>query len=518
MTDQQVHVRPGTPAAWRRRWTLIVSCLGVGLVMASMAALYTALPEIATVTGATQGQLTWMVDGYTLVLAALLLPAGALGDRYGRRGMLIAGLVVFCAGSVLALSMHDPMWVIVARMISGVGAALVMPSTLSILTSVFPPEHWGRAVGIWAAVAGSGGVIGLVGSGLLLRFWSWSSVFVVLAAVAAALAVAAIAMPGSREPDHPRIDLPGSVTSAATVGLLVYGLTEAPEYGWRAPLTIALLAGAVVAGVLFVVIELRTTRPLLPVRLFAHRAFSTGVFSLMLQFLVTFALALLMVQYLQLVLGYSPLRSTLAVAPMAVPLLPLAVIAPTLMRWVGLRWLTVAGLAAMAVSLYLLTRLDPHTGYGAIVLPLALAGGGIGLCATPATAVIIGTTPTAKHGVAAAVNDAAREIGAAIGIAVSGGVLAAGYHHRIQAILPGLPEQVRGPVGDSLAGALAVSAHAGPTAAPLTAAAIDAFMHGIHQAMAALAIVAAFGVVATLAAPDTRHAERLADPEPGAGR
>ncbi|MQY25712.1 MFS transporter [Nocardia aurantia] len=511
MTDQRVLERPATLSAWQRRWTLIVSCLGVGLVMASMAALYTALPQIATATGATQSQLTWMVDGYTLILAALLLPAGALGDRYGRRGMLIAGLTVFSAGSILALTVHEPMWVIVARMISGIGAALVMPSTLSILTGVFPPEHWGRAVGVWAAVAGSGGVIGLVGSGVLLRYWSWPSIFVVLAAVAAVLAVAALAMPGSREPDHPRIDLPGSVTSAAAIGLLVYGLTEAPEYGWRAPQTIALLAGAAVAGAVFVIVELRTTRPLLPVRLFAHRAFSTGVTSLMLQFVVTFGLALILVQYLQLVLGYSPLRSTLAVAPMAGPLLPLAVIAPMLMRWIGLRWMTVTGLATMSAGLFLLLRLHPDTHYSAIVLPLALVGAGIGLCATPATAVIIGTTPTAKHGVAAAVNDAARELGAAIGIAMSGGVLAAGYHHRIQPALPGLPEQIRGPVGDSLAGALAVTAQAGPEGRPLTAAAIDAFMHGIHQSVLALAIVATVGAVVTLASPDTRHVDRLTE-------
>ncbi|WP_422630041.1 MFS transporter, partial [Rhodococcus sp. (in: high G+C Gram-positive bacteria)] len=203
---------PGTDtveiARWTRAqwWMLAVSCLAVALVVAAMAALYSALPQIALATGATQAQLTWIVDGYTLVLACLVLPAGAVGDRYGRRVVLVVGLVVFAAASALPLLLSDPAWLIATRALAGAGAALVMPSTLSILTAGFAPAHRGRAVGIWAGVAGSGAILGILGAGVLLERWSWLSVFVGLTVAGAVLAGLACTIAESRQREHPQVD------------------------------------------------------------------------------------------------------------------------------------------------------------------------------------------------------------------------------------------------------------------------------------------------------------------------
>jgi EmrB/QacA subfamily drug resistance transporter len=475
----------------RQRWTLAVSCAAVALVVASMAALYAALPDIAVATGATQGQLTWVIDGYTLALACLVLTGGALGDRYGRRAALVVGLVVFCAGSVIPVLVHDPVWLICGRAISGVGAALVMPSTLSILTAGFPAAQWGRAVGIWAGVAGVGALVGLLGSGLLLQVSSWTAIFLALTVTGAVVAMAALTVPESHEHDRPRMDTAGAIVSAVAVGLLVAGVIEAPERGWLSPVTLGLLVGGVLAAAAFVVLEPRGDHPLLPVRLFGDRTFATGVVSLTLQYLGCFGLFLLLQQYLQLILGYTAMRAAVAVAPMAVPLLPLCVLASRMTARLGLRVMTVSGLAVFAVGLFLMSRLGVHAGYLDVLWAVVIVGAGLGLCTAPATSAIITSTPAAKHGVASAVNDATREIGAAVGIAIAGSVLAAGYRSTIDPALPGLPDPVRGPVSDSPAAALAVADHAGPGAGQLADLARTAFVHGHQQATLVLSAVMA---------------------------
>ncbi|WP_067814804.1 MFS transporter [Nocardia inohanensis] len=501
MTAPHTDIHSAPPSARALRWTLTVSCAAVALVIASMAALYTALPQIAVSTGATQAQLTWVVDGYTLALACLVLPGGALGDRYGRRGVLIAGLVVFCLGAALPLLLRDPLWLIAARAVSGAGAALVMPSTLSMLTAGFPEHLRSRAIGLWAGVAGAGGGAGLLGSGLIMQRWDWPAIFIGLAAGAAVLAVAAVRIPESRDYTRPRIDFAGAATSAAAVGLFVAAITEAPHRSWLDPLTLGLCGGASVALGLFVLAELRVSHPLLPIRLFARRGFSSGIVSLTLQFLVTFGVFLLLVQHLQLILGYSPLKSAAALIPMMLPVVTLAIVAPWLTDRLGLRLMTCTGMSILAAGLALMTRITVHTGYLGVLWPMLISGIGLGLCATPATAAIVADTPVEKHGVAAAVNDATREIGAAIGIALAGSLLAAGYRDRIRPALPRLPEAVREPVADSLAAALAVADHAGPAARPLADFAKESFVHGNTRATLVLAVIAAAGAVLALAAP-----------------
>lgn len=513
---------PGTDtveiARWTRAqwWMLTVSCLAVALVVAAMAALYSALPQIAVATGATQAQLTWIVDGYTLVLACLVLPAGAIGDRYGRRAVLVAGLVVFAAASALPLLLSDPAWLIAARALAGAGAALVMPSTLSILTAGFPPAHRGRAVGVWAGVAGSGAVLGILGAGLLLERWSWLSVFVGLTVAGAVLAALACTIAESRQREHPPVDWVGAGAVAVAVAAIVFAAIEIPARGWADPLVAATAGIGVAAAVAFVVVELRSAAPLLDVRLFTRRGFGPGSLSVTIQFLVTFGVFLLLVQYLQLIFGYGPLASALALAPMVVPLVAISVIAPWLSSLVGLRVMTVVGLLTIAAGLVLVSRLTLAAHYLDLLWPLLIMSAGLGLCTAPATYAIVADTPEAKHGVAAAVNDAAREIGAAIGIAVAGSVLAAGYTHHIAPALSRLPEPARGPVADSLAAALQVADQAGPVAAPLAEFAKAAFVRGSGQAALTLAALTTIGaiVLAFLAPGPTTRRFRTPRPHP----
>ncbi|WP_280382488.1 MFS transporter [Nocardia wallacei] len=512
---------PGTDtveiARWTRAewWMLTVSCLAVALVVAAMAALYSALPQIAVATGATQAQLTWIVDGYTLVLACLVLPAGAVGDRYGRRVVLVAGLAVFAAASALPLLLDEPLWLIAGRALAGAGAALVMPSTLSILTAGFTPALRGRAVGIWAGVAGSGGVLGILGAGVLLERWSWPSVFVGLTVAGTVLAMLACTIAESRQREHPPVDWIGAVAVAVAVAAIVFAAIEVPARGWADPL-VAITAGVgATASVVFVVVELRSAAPLLDVRLFARRGFGAGSLSVTIQFLVTFGVFLLLVQYLQLILGYGPLASALGLAPMAVPLVVISVFAPWLSSRVGLRVMTVTGLLTIAAGLVEVSRLTVAAHYLDLLWPLLIMSAGLGLCTAPATYAIVADTPEAKHGVAAAVNDAAREIGAAIGIAVAGSVLAAGYTHHIAPALPRLPEPARGPVADSPAAALEVADQAGPVARPLAEFAKTAFVHGSGQAALALAALTTAGaIVLAILAPGRTPRPHTSTPSP----
>ena len=490
-----------TRAEW---WMLTVSCLAVALVVAAMAALYSALPEIAVETGATQAQLTWIVDGYTLVLACLVLPAGAIGDRYGRRAVLVIGLAIFTMASALPLLLSDPAWLIAARAIAGAGAALVMPSTLSILTAGFAAVHRGRAVGVWAGVAGSGAVLGILGAGVLLERWSWVSVFVGLTAAGALLAALACTIAESSQHDHPPVDWVGAAAAAVAVAGIVFATIEFPARGWADSIVLASAGAGILATAFFILIELRSSAPLLDVRLFAKRGFSAGSLSVAIQFLVTFGVFLLLVQYLQLILGYGPLASALGLVPMTVPLIVISVIAPRLSQRFGLRVMTVAGLVTIAVGLMLVSRMTVDARYLDLLWPLLIMSAGLGLCTAPATYAIIAETPESKHGVAAAVNDAAREIGAAMGIAVAGSVLAAGYTRHIQPALPQLPEPARGPVSDSLAAALEIAAQAGPMAQPLVDYAKEAFVNGSSQATLTLAILtAAAAVLLAILAPGT---------------
>ena len=502
--------------AGRRRWLLFVNMVAVSLVVATMSALYTSLPDIAVAIGATQAELTWIVDSYTLALAGLVLTAGALGDRFGRRATLIVGLALFTVSSMLPLWLDSPLWLIILRAVAGVGAAFVMPSTLSLLTASFPPERRGTAVGTWAGFAGIGGIVGLVGSGLMLQVWSWKSIFVVNSVIGLLVLVAAFTIGESVAARHGRPDVLGAIFSALAVGGVVFGLIEGAQTSFSEPLVVVALVVSAVSVVAFVLVELRAPDPLLDVRYFRRRGFSAGSVSVALQFLVTFGFFLLIVQYLQLIQGYDALGAAMALAPMVVPVMLLSLIAPRLTGIVGLRFMSVVGVGGIAVGMILLSRLDVDSGYWDILWPLFIAAAGLGLSTAPATSAIVSDIPVDEQGVAAAVNDAMREVGAAIGIAIGGSILAGRYAADIVSVLPGVPEAGRQAVESSFAGAVEFGAVAGPAAQPLVDAAAEIFTAGLSDALFALGLVAAGAAVLLLFIAPGREYVAQGDPA-GAG-
>lgn len=490
----------------RRRWLLFVNIVAVSLVVATMSALYTSLPDIAVATGATQAQLTWIIDSYTLALAALVLTAGALGDRFGRRATLIVGLVLFTAASALPIWLDSPLWVIALRAVAGVGAAFVMPSTLSLLTASFPSERRGTAVGMWAGFAGIGGIVGLLSSGLMLQIWSWKSIFVVYSVVGLLVLLTAFTIGESVASRHGRPDVLGSVFSALAVGGVVFGLIEGAHTSFGEPLVVVALVAAVVSLIGFVLVELRATDPLLDVRYFRRRGFTTGSVAVGMQFLTIFGFFLLMVQYLQLVKGYDALSASLALAPMVIPVMVFSLLSPRITARVGLRVVTVVGLAAIATGMVLLSRLGVDSTYWEILWPLLVASVGLGVSTAPATSAIVSDISVDEQGVAAAVNDAMREVGAAIGIAISGSILAGSYATGIVDVLPGVPESGRQAVESSFAGAVEYVTIAGPALQGIVDAAAEVFATGISDAMFALGMVAAGAAVLLLfVAPGRRY-------------
>src|SRR5262245_14474029 len=348
----------------RRKAVLRVMCLALMMVVAAVASLNMALPGIARDTGATQTQLQWIVDAYALAFAALLLPAGALGDRIGRRPVLLFGLGLYGGASLIALFAHSATQLIALRVLMGIGAAFVMPVTLSVITTVFPPEERGKAVGTWVGVAAGGGVLGLLTSGVLLEWLSWPSVFalnVVLATLALLGTIAVV--PATREAVAPRLDPVGTLLSVGALGALVYGIIEAPERGWTAPVTLATIGGAIIGVVAFVAWELRRTSPMLDPRNFLRRGFGAGSLSITVQFFATFGFLFLALPYLQLVQGLSPLRAAAALLPMALVVIPLSRVAPRIAARVGVRVAGAAGLASMAVGFTVFATLDVGSSY-----------------------------------------------------------------------------------------------------------------------------------------------------------
>ena len=409
----------------QRRQILVVMCVALATVVSAVSSLNVALPDLARDTGATPTQLQWVVDAYALVFAGLLLFAGALGDRYGRRRVLLGGLAVFGLGALAATTIDDPNALIAVRAFMGLGAALIMPTTLSIITSTFPPGERDRAVGTWAGVAGGSALLGLLVSGTLLEFASWPSVFVLNIVLALIAGLGTLRFVPAREDREPTaLDLGGAVLSALALFALVWAFIEAPQRGWTDALIVGGFAAAIVLGIAFVVWELRRDEPLLDPRLFRLRGFSAGSLSVFVQFFAAFGLIFVLLQFLQLVLDYSPLQAGAALAPMALMMIAVAPRVPRLVERVGVRPVGPTGLALMAVGLAVISTMDAGSSYWHLLAGGLVLGLGMALAATPATTAIVESLPEEKQGVASAVNDAAREVGGALGIAVLGSVLA----------------------------------------------------------------------------------------------
>lgn len=415
----------------RSAWLVLVACLSVSMVVAAMAALNTALPDIAIDTGADAGQMTWIVDGYTLALAALLLPAGAIGDRLGRREVLIVGLLLFGLASLIAIWVDTPTQLILARCVAGAAAALIMPTTLSLITSGMPENKRAVGISIWSAIAGGGAIAGFLVTGILLEFFSWHSIFITFAASSGVAAALCLTIGTSKDTDPGRFDIPGTVCSVLAITGIVLGLLEAPHRGWADIIVLGCIIGGVFLAVAFVVVELRSASPLFDVRLLANRAFGSGALSVAVQFLASFGMFFLLLQLLQLVFGYTPLQSALALMPFVVGVGITTLIANWLaVRLHSLKFVIAGGALLSGIGLLLL-GLFRYESYWALAGVVAVIAVGIGLASAPATTAIMSNTPLDNQGVGSAVNDTAREIGAAIGIAIAGSIVAAGYQSRI---------------------------------------------------------------------------------------
>ncbi|MDP7703872.1 MULTISPECIES: MFS transporter [unclassified Mycobacterium] len=483
------------PSTRAQRWTLTVACLGVSLVVASMTALNTALGDIAVATSATQTQLTWVVDGYTVALACLLLPAGAVGDRYGRRGALLAGLTIFSLASIAPALLHSPTQIIAGRALAGVGAAFVMPATLSLLTVAYPKEQRLRAVGIWAGTAGSGGVVGMLGSGLLLRFWEWHAIFWSLGAGGLVIFAMACTISSSRDDDAPRVDWWGAALIGAAVAIGVFAILQAPTRGWDdIQVWGGLMLGTAIAA-LFAVVEFRKRHPLLDVRLFGDASFATGVATIVVLFGGTFGFFFLAMQYVQQIMGYSPLMTAVALGPFMVPLGICSALSWWYVPKLGLRLVLFLGTLMMAVGFLCMLVLDLHSSYLDFAWPTLILSTGIGLCTAPTTSAIMAAVPDEKQGVASAVNDTARELGGALGIAVAGSILAGRYSRELLPTLTAFPEPVRGPAADSLATAVEVAKKLGPQGDSLAALSQRAFLDAMHASTVTMAVIVAVTAV-----------------------
>jgi EmrB/QacA subfamily drug resistance transporter len=464
-------------------------------VVSAVSGLNVALPSLARDFGATQTELTWIIDAYTVVFAGLLLAAGAIGDRLGRKGILVTGLIIFGVGAAGAAFTTDAGSLIALRAAMGIGAAGIMPTTLSVITTSFPDAERPKAIGVWVGVAGSGAVLGLFGTGLLLEFFDWHSFFWLNVTLAILGLIGAIlVVPPSRDPDAGRFDTIGAILSLITVSALVYGIIEIADTSAEEALPFTILGVGLVALVAFGLWERHHPDPLLDPRLFTLRGFSAGSLTILIQFFAAFGFFFTMLQYLQFVVDLSPLMAAVYMLPMPLALIPLARISPTIAARVGYRKVAPAGLVLMAIGFGIMSLLTVDFNYTHFVSGLVIFAAGMGLAGTPSTTAITQSLPREKQGVASAVNDVAREFGSALGIAVLGGILAAVYRNAVADSTTQLPADIAEKVQESIAFTQSPMISAlGPAADAITTAARAAFV----EATAASLLVAAAALIAT---------------------
>lgn len=503
-----MHGRPNHPtdhllhASHPHRWRVLV-VLVLSLVVTSIdhTIINVALPRLVTELGADAGGLQWIVAAYTVVFAGLLLTAGSLGDRLGRRHALVAGIATFMAGSIGAALSTSTGSLVASRAVMGLGGALIMPTTLSILVNVFgDPRERSKAIAIWTAASGLGIALGPIAGGALMRNFSWSSVFWVnVPLLAAALVGALHVVPDSRDPHATRLDPVGALLSTAAIGSLVYAVIDAPEHGWTSSTPLALLAIGGSAGAAFIAWELRREDPMLDIRLFRNRGFSAGSITLAALFFAMAGAIFLQAQYLQFVLGYTPLAAGFALVPAAFGMMLGTGAGTHLSSVFGGRSAVVVGTVLGAAGMAVQAALIDGTSYLPTGVGLFLFGVGAGIAMPNATELIMSTLPPARAGVGSAVNDTVREVGGALGVAVIGSLAASGYATNLQSNLDGLglPSDVSNAVTNNVGAALEVSHNLGVNGADVASAARDAFVSSMSSS---LWVSVAFAALATLTA------------------
>jgi len=504
----------------RRRWAILsVLCVTLLLVSLDNTILNVALPSIVRSLHATSSELQWIVDAYAVVFGGLLLTLGALGDRVGRKWVFMGGMVVFGAGSALAAWSPSPDRLILARAVMGVGAAALMPCTLSILTNVFVSDRErGRAIGIWSGTAGLGVAIGpILGGFLLVHYW-WGSVFLINVPIACAgLLATAFLVPNSKNPSAQRADPVGAVLSIVGLGLILWGIIEVPSQTWTARPTVGAFVVGAIALVLFVLWERRSNHPMLPLRFFRSRRYSAAIASLGLVLFALLGMFFLLTQYLQFCLGFGPFKTGLAIGPIALVLLVVAPLSVFAVRRLGTKVVVFTGLLLIASGLGLFSGTTVHDTYRDALPWLLLMGVGVGLALAPSTDSIMGSLPKEEAGVGSATSDTSMQLGGALGVAILGTALSIRYRNIMTPLLAHqhLPFTINQLILGSLGGALAVARHAPGTSGELLAdAARRGFVSGMDLALiVASVIVGVAGLVVLVALPSRPATQARRAPE-----
>ena len=483
------------PTLYARRWqALIVLALSLLVVTVGNTILNVGLPTIQEELDASASELQWIVDGYLLLFAGLLLAAGSLGDRFGRRRALLAGLAVFGAGSLWAAFAGSATELIAARALMGVGAAGIMPTTLSVISNIFPEDERPKAIGAWAAVAGMGIAIGPIAGGWMIEHFDWHAMFLFnLPAVVLLVAGALVLVPESRDPAAPRLDWLGCVLSFGGLSGVVWALIEAPDRGWTDPsVLVAAGAGLAVLGA-FVWWERHCDEPMLDVSVFRNLRFSAASLSVTFVYFALMGVMYFLTSYLQSVLGHDALDAGVRMLPIAIGMMLTAKTSVAVSNKVGTKLPVAAGLALVAVALMLIGGFDVATGDTELALVLGMMGAGIGMAMAPATEAIMGSLPKAKAGVGSAMNDVVREVAGTLGIAVLGSVLASAYSGGMDSATAGLPGDAAAAASDSVGAAHAVAAQLG--SADLVAASNSAFIDAMATTASIAAAVAVVGAL-----------------------
>ena len=481
------------PLVYERRWVILgVLCMSLVLVVAAVSSINVAIPSIRAQLQPSDAQLLWIVDIYAVVFAGLLLPAGALGDKFGRKGALQVGLAIFGIAAVLSSQASSPNVLLMFRCLMGIGAAFIMPSTLSLLTSVFPPQERPKAIAVWAGFAGAGGVIGTLLGGLVLtHFWFGSVFFVSVPIAFAALVMVTIICPSSKEEHDVPLDPVGALLSMIGFGSLLYGIIEGPEKGWGTIHSRGAFALCIVAFSLFVVWERRSLHPMLDIKFFKIRRFAAGSLGVMFAFFTMFAMFFVMSQYLQSVRGYSPLKAGFAMLPYAVTMVLVSPRGAALSARFEPRRVILTGLCIMPFGILMLSFISPSTAYVYIAASLVIMASGSALALPTLSTGIVLSLPMDKAGVGSAVNDTTREVGGAVGIAVIGSILAAQYRSGIASVVAGAQPQVAAAAKDGVS-VLAEFTKAAPDTrglANLLAVARSAFVHGMQVGLRVSAVI-----------------------------
>jgi EmrB/QacA subfamily drug resistance transporter len=492
---------------------LITVCAAVLAINLDTTIVNVALPSISGELHAGTRGLQWVVDGYNLAFAALVLAAGSLSDRYGRRPALILGLLGFAAASAAGALVTSTGALVVTRVLMGAAAALIFPTTLSIISNTFRDrKERAAALGVWGAVVGVGVAAGPVAGGALLEHFYWGSVFWALVPLALAAAAAAyFVVPESRDPQVPRLDRTGLAVSVAMLFMITFTIIEAPAHGWTSTATLAGFGVGAVLLAAFVAVERRSEHPMLDVSLFRDRRFSAASGAVTVTFFALFGFIFLITQYFQVVRGYGALSTGTRILPVALSIAIASVVGAQLAPRIGTKSVVATGLALFGMAFLWISTVAGDTPYATVIVPqMVLMGLGMGLISTPATESILLVLPPARAGVGSAVNDATRELGGTLGVAVVGSLFSSIYGaHLADSAFGRLPAAQLTAAQDSVGVARAI----GAGSAQLTAAMQDAFLAGLQTSALAIAVLCLAGAVAAVAALPGRLPRRPVDPD-----